>query len=55
MTSGGFRLGAWDYLRWKHAVSLPNGMLSVMLVNDSCSAKTGQGILVLQCPFTRAK
>jgi hypothetical protein len=18
MTSGGFRLGAWDYLRWKH-------------------------------------
>ena len=21
MASGGFRLGAWDYLRWKHVVS----------------------------------
>jgi hypothetical protein len=22
MTSGGFRLGAWDYLRWKHLLSV---------------------------------
>ena len=24
MTSGGFRLGAWDYLRWKHVVPISN-------------------------------
>ena len=22
MTSGGFRLGAWDYLRWKHILAI---------------------------------
>jgi integrase len=24
MTSGGFRLGAWDYLRWKHVIPVSN-------------------------------
>jgi hypothetical protein len=24
MTSGGFSLGAWDYLRWKHVVPISN-------------------------------
>jgi hypothetical protein len=24
MTSGGFRLGAWDYLRWKHVIPISN-------------------------------
>ena len=24
MTSGGFRLGAWDYLRWKHVIPKSN-------------------------------
>jgi len=25
MASGGFRLGAWDYLRWKHDTPMTNG------------------------------
>jgi hypothetical protein len=25
MTSGGFRLGAWDFLRWKHVSPIKNG------------------------------
>ena len=24
MVSGGFRLGAWDYLKWKHVIPLKN-------------------------------
>lgn len=26
MTSSGIRLGAWDYLRWKHVTSITNGL-----------------------------
>ena len=24
MVSGGFRLGAWDYLKWKHVIPIEN-------------------------------
>ena len=24
MISGGFRLGAWDYLKWKHVIPIKN-------------------------------
>ncbi|MFZ0893662.1 MAG: hypothetical protein WAZ77_04085, partial [Candidatus Nitrosopolaris sp.] len=41
MTSGGFRLGAWDYLRWKHVIPKSNDRGDVIAAKVVIYAEEG--------------